>query len=178
MTSGRCRHGQEQAFGLRMRHLEPRGETTFCAVSWSKQVEAWSARPCRSRTRMPSLTPAVRPNPSRQTVARRRFRCERSLLYSCSVPWVKYSDPHELEVPNVARCNRHASGVSNRSNLAIGLRNRTPNGTARHDGLRAGACHVSVKWQYSSCNTLSSARSQACARPSPESASGSDADAG
>ena len=86
---------------------------------------------------MPSLTPAVRPNLSVQTSARRRFRCKRSLrlFHSCSVRWVEYIDPHELEVPDVARCHRHASGVSNCSKLAIGLSNWTPNGAVRRNDL-------------------------------------------
>lgn len=51
---------------------------------------------------------------------------------------------------NVVRCNRHAAGASNSSNLSIGLGNWTPNEMARRDNLRIGAGSVAIKWQHSS----------------------------
>lgn len=55
-----------------------------------------------------------------------------------------------LEISNVVRCNRHAAGASNSSDLSIGLGNWTPNGMARRDNLRKGAGSVAIKWQHSS----------------------------
>jgi len=54
------------------------------------------------------------------------------------------------EIPNAVRCNRHAAGASNSTNLSIGLGNWTPNEMARRDNLRKGAGSVAIKWQHAS----------------------------
>ena len=59
-------------------------------------------------------------------------------------------DPDVLEILNVVRCNRHAPGASNSSNLSIGLGDWTPNEMARRDNLRKGAGSVAIKWQHAS----------------------------
>ena len=76
-------------------------------------------------------------------------------------------DPDVLEIPNVVRCNRHAAGASNSSNLSIGLGDWTPNEMARRDNLRKGAGSIAIKWQHWSGRKLLKVRSQAtaCRRP-------------
>lgn len=57
-------------------------------------------------------------------------------------------EPDVLEIPNVMRCNRHAAGASNSSNLSIGQGDWTPKEMARRDNLRKGAGSVAIQWQH------------------------------